>query len=254
MQACASDGLRIKLAAFQLNKTALHVEPKDGDHNNVLWLLPEAELASEETGAVNEDALTSLIALYLNAPTETVPSTCGVVSRDIKDDYAREEFHNKFRHLYSRRDPHLPKPEIQQYQKVQMIDNPELGFTQSYMRERPWFKLAKICFTGRANWHPEFKQLGSDSDTDVRWQNKSVFEKGFEEIKHPEWSSSLTHLFLVFVANITFLALAHMLYMKIELKNNFHRRYFLIQIGHLFILSFCHRLVLSFFLSSPPGL
>jgi hypothetical protein len=77
---------------------------------------------------------------------------------NVVNNYNREYFYNTHRYMYTNRDRHKEKPFIESWQRIRMLRHPGLEFFAG-TRERPWFKMAKLCWKGREHWHPEFKHF-----------------------------------------------------------------------------------------------
>ena len=138
---------------------------------NVCWHLPELQLYDHvdlDTGEVigfNSIVLEALLKFYLVDPTI---SEADIDNEEylgkkkyifnVKNNYNRQYFHETFRYMYSRRPRHHPRPTIEPYQRIYMINHPEqlLPFG---LREQPWFIMKDYDFKGREHWHPEYKHF-----------------------------------------------------------------------------------------------
>eukprot|EP00095_Tigriopus_kingsejongensis_P003615 maker-scaffold49_size462716-snap-gene-1.22 protein:Tk03615 transcript:maker-scaffold49_size462716-snap-gene-1.22-mRNA-1 annotation:"28s ribosomal protein mitochondrial" len=162
-QAVVTDGLKWKLAAYQLNRTALLDEAGIKHPNNVCWQTPEQDLfkSNEETGQseINLELLTQIIQVYLRTP-DLLPTKTAKCLHDIQNDYNRNYFFKEYRTLCSRRLPALQKrkPIILPHEQLFKIRHKEQMFMDGN-RDRPWFQMARTDFLGKEHWHPEFKHL-----------------------------------------------------------------------------------------------
>ncbi|XP_059096351.1 uncharacterized protein LOC131890916 [Tigriopus californicus] len=162
-QTIITDGLKWKLGAFQLNRTALIDEEDVRFPNNVCWIQPEEDMmkTNEETGQaeVNIDLMGRIIQFYLAQPSAQ-PEAVAQSLNNVRNNYNRTTFFKQYRALCAREDRpfHLKKPVTQPFQKLYRIDHPAMLFSDG-TREEPWFLMTKMDFLGKKHWHPEFKHL-----------------------------------------------------------------------------------------------
>ncbi len=159
VQTVLTDGEKFKFCVFQLNRTALFSQPDADSVTNVLWHTEEKPLlrTSEEDGQlhVDRDVVRNLVRFYLQEPSVEMDSDAGLLE-DVENTYNREYFFHQFRAMYSNRPRATPRPFIEAWQKIRILDH-NLDFAKGVMRERPWFMMAKYDWKGREHWHPEYK-------------------------------------------------------------------------------------------------
>lgn len=161
IQTVVTDGERYKFFAYQMNRTALFKESEEeGSPTNIIWHTEEKALFREDSAgdvSVDKDVLKTLIRFYMEQPVERMRSDANLLE-NVKNNYNRESFYDNHRHIFSNRPRSAEKPGIESWQRIRMINHPELDFHRG-LRERPWFKMARYDPKGREHWHPEFKHL-----------------------------------------------------------------------------------------------
>ena len=161
IQTVVTDGERYKFFAYQMNRTALFRESEEeGSLTNVVWHTEEKSLFREDSAgdvSVDKDVLQTLIRFYMEKPVVQMRPDADLLE-NVKNNYNREAFYNTHRHMFSNRPKGVEKPGIESWQRIRMINHPELDFHRG-LRERPWFKMARLDWRGREHWHPEFKHL-----------------------------------------------------------------------------------------------
>jgi len=161
IQTVVTDGERYKFLTYQMNRTALFKDSEEeGSPTNIVWHTEEKPLFREDPAgdvSVDKDVLKTLIRFYMEQPVVTMRPDANLLE-NVKNNYNRESFYNTHRHMFSNRPRSIEKPFIESWQRIRMINHPELDFHRG-LRERPWFKMARYDFKGREHWHPEFKHL-----------------------------------------------------------------------------------------------
>lgn len=99
-QTLITDGLKWKLGAFQLNRTAMIDEEGVTFPNNVCWILPEEDMmkTNEETGQseVNIDLMGRIIQFYLAKPSVKPEAVAKNLSH-VRNNYNRTTFFKQYR-------------------------------------------------------------------------------------------------------------------------------------------------------------
>ena len=161
IQTVVTDGERFKFFAYQMNRTALYKESEEEEVlTNIVWHSEEKPLYQKNSAgdvSVDQDVLKSLIMFYMEQPLMTMRPDASLLE-NVGQNYNRESFYNTHRYMFSNRPRSVEKPSIESWQRIRMINHPELDFHRG-LRERPWFKMARYDWRGREHWHPEFKHL-----------------------------------------------------------------------------------------------
>ena len=161
IQTVVTDGERYKFLAYQMNRTALfRASEEEGSPTNIVWHTEEKQLFRENPAgdvSVDMDVLKTLIRFYMEQPAVTMRPDANLLE-NVKNNYNRASFYNAHRHMFSSRPRSVEKPGIEAWQRIRMINHPELDFHRG-LRERPWFKMARYDWRGREHWHPEFKHM-----------------------------------------------------------------------------------------------
>jgi len=173
-----SDGRNFKFTSYQLNKTELVDANENSEESivktprNVMWNIPEQPLFEDiypEAGHVegfNQEVLTNLIKFSLIKPTlhpERIQNQDHLGKskylHNHKHAYDRNYAFNMHRMIYSKRGRHIPKPDIEMWEKVYRLQHNTMIGHRAGLRDLPWYKMAMYDKLGKFHWHPEFRQL-----------------------------------------------------------------------------------------------